>query len=371
MTRRLVTFLFCLLAAVAVGACQSISDKRKIDYKSTRVLPPLDIPPELATPDGVRGSVPGAPSAATYSSFVSDEAQKKSQTGNDVLPEYDGIRIARDGQARWLVVKWPPEQLWPRVREFILDRGLIVDKENPQTGILETDWAENRANVGTGLQKVLAKQLGTLYSTGTRDKYRIRLERGKEPGTTEIYLSHRSMVETIVTNDAADIGETRWEPGPSDPGLEAEMLRLLMTSLGVKEEKAKTLVASIGADTPPERSRLERKGNGVSLGLSEDFERAWRRVGLALDRTSFTVEDRDRSKGIYFVRYIDPDAVQKKKGWFRSLFSGKEKEPSNEFQIVLQGSGSQTRVDVLTKEGAPESSKTGERILTLLHEQLK
>ncbi|HEU5339604.1 MAG TPA: outer membrane protein assembly factor BamC [Sulfuricaulis sp.] len=371
MTLRFARLLLCLLAAVSVGACQTISEKRKIDYKSTRVLPPLDIPPELATPDGVRGPVPGASSTATYSGFVSGEVQNKSVTSSDVLPEYDGIRIERDGQARWLVVKLTPEQLWPRVREFILNRGLIVDKENPQTGILETDWAENRANIGTGIQKVLAKTLGTLYSTGTRDKYRFRLERGTTPGTSEIYLSHRGMVETIVANETSDIGETRWQPRPSDPGLEAEMLRLLMASLGVKEEKAKTMVASIGADTPPERSRLERKENGVSLSLSEDFDRAWRRVGLALDRTSFTVEDRDRSRGIYFVRYIDPDNVQKEKGWFRSLFSGKEKAPTNEYQIVLKGSGSETRVDVLTKEGAPESSKTSERILTLLHHQLK
>ncbi len=371
--KRFARLLLCLLAAVAVGGCQTISEKRKIDYKSTRTLPPLDIPPDLAAPEGIRGPGPGvgATGPATYSSFVSGEAQKKSQAGNDVLPEYDGIRIERDGRARWLVVKLPAEQLWPRVREFILDRGLIVDKENPQTGILETDWAENRANVGTGIQKVLAKSLGTLYSTGTRDKYRFRLERGTAPGTTEIYLSHRGMVEKLIGNDTSGAGETRWEPRPSEPGLEAEMLRLLMASLGVKEEKARTMVASIGADTPPERSRLERQGNGVSLSLSEDFERAWRRVGLALDRTSFTVEDRDRSRGIYFVRYIDPDTVQKKKGFFARMFSGKEKETTNEYQIVLKGSGSQTRVDVLTKEGAPEQSKTGERILTLLHDQLK
>jgi outer membrane protein assembly factor BamC len=371
MTLRFARLLLCLLAAMAVGACQTISDKRKIDYKSTRVLPPLDIPPDLAAPEGIRGPGPGATGPATYSSFVSGEALKKSEVGSDVLPEYDGIRIERDGQARWLVVKLPAEQLWPRLREFILERGLIVDKENPQSGILETDWAENRANVGTGIQRILHKSLGTLYSTGTRDKYRFRLERGSAPGTTEIYLSHRGMVETIVANQTSDIGETRWEPRPSEPGLEAEMLRLLMASLGVKEEKAKTMVASLGTDTPPERARLVRQGEGVSLSLSEDFERAWRRVGLALDRTSFTVEDRDRSKGIYFVRYIDPDIVQKKKGFFARMFSGKEKQPTNDYQIVLKGNDTSTRVDVLTKEGAPEKSKTGERILTLLHDQLK
>lgn len=371
MTKRFARLLLCLLAALAVGACQTIADKRKIDYKSTRTLPPLDIPPDLAAPEGATGAEAGTPGAATYSGFVSGEAQKKAITGSEVLPEFNGIKLERAGQIRWLTVKLPPEQVWPKAREFILDRGLIVDKENPQTGVLETDWAENRANVGSGMQKILTKSLGTLYATGLRDKYRIRLERGAVPGTTEIYLSHRGMVETLINSDPTGVGETRWQPRPSDPDLEAEMLRLLMVSLGVKEEKAKTMVASAAATPPPERAKLERQGENLALMLRDDFERAWRRVGLALDRTSFTVEDRDRSQGIYYVRYIDPDTAKKKKGWFRRLFSKKEAEVTNEYQILLKESGAVTRVAVQTKEGAPEQSKTGERILTLLHDQLK
>ena len=372
MTIRFARLLLCLLAAVAVGACQTIAEKRKIDYKSTRTLPPLDIPPDLTAPEGIKGAEEGAPGAATYSGFVSGEAQKKAPGSTEVLPEFGGIKLERAGQIRWLVVKLPAEQLWPKLREFVLERGLIVDKENPQTGVLETDWAENRANVGSAMQKLLAKSLGTLYSTGLRDKYRIRLERGKEPGTTEIYLSHRGMVETIISGDTSGVGETRWQPRPSDPDLEAEMLRLLMVNLGMKEDKAKNLVASTAAATPPpERAKLERQGDSLTLRLTEDFERAWRRVGLVLDRSSFTVEDRDRSKGIYYVRYIDPDTVQKKKGWFRRLFSKKEAEPTNEYQILLKENGALTRVTVRNMEGAPEQSKTSERILTLLYDQLK
>jgi outer membrane protein assembly factor BamC len=372
MTIRFARLLLCLLAAVSVGACQTVADKRKIDYKATRTLPPLDIPPDLAAPEGAGDTKEGTPTpgAATYSGFVSGEAQKK-PGDSDVLPGYEGMKLERAGQIRWLVVKLPAEQLWPRVREFVLDRGLILDQENPQTGVLETDWAENRAKVGTMGQKLLAKSLGTLYSTGLRDKYRIRLERGAARGTTEIYLSHRGMIETIIGNDPSGIGETRWQPRPSDPDLEAEMLRLLMVSLGAKEEKASSMVASTAETTAPERAKLNRQENGVYLSLQEDFERAWRRVGLVLDRTSFTVEDRDRSKGIYYVRYIDPDVAQKKKGWFRRLFSKKEAEPTNDYQIVLKGNETATRVDVLTREGAPEQSKTSERILTLLYDQLK
>jgi len=364
----------CLLAAVSVSACQTISERRKIDYKSTRTLPPLDIPPDLVTPEGIKGSAATpASTVATYSEFVSGEHQKKVTNSQGVLPEFGGIRIERDGQIRWLVVKLPADQLWPRMRQFILERGLIVDKENPETGVLETDWAENRAKVGTGAQKILAGALASLYSTGTRDKFRIRLERGKDPETTEIYISHRSMIETIVGEVVSGVGETRWQPGPSDSGLEAEMLRLLMVDLGMKDEKAKTMVASISQTevTLPERAKLTRETGGAFLTLRENFERAWRRVGLVLDRTSFTVEDRNRSSGIYYVRYIDPDVAEKKKGFFSGWFSSKEKTSSNDYQIVLKGTETSTRVEVLTKEGAPEQAKISERILTLLYEQLK
>jgi outer membrane protein assembly factor BamC len=214
--------------------------------------------------------------------------------------------------------------------------------------------------------------LGSLYSTGTRDKYRIRLEDGAEPGTTEIYLSHLGMEEIIVSSEGSGVGQTRWQPRPPDPGLEAEMLRLLMVSFGAKQEQAQTVLASAAAAPPPaERATLSRDGNNASLTLLEDFERAWRRVGLALDRTSFTVQDRDRSKGVYYVRYIDPDAAGKKKGFFGRLFSGKESDTKNEYQILVKGAASESRVEVLNKDGTPEQSGTSGRILTLLYEQLK
>lgn len=371
MTKRFAKVFLCLLAAVAVGACQTIAEKRKIDYKATRTLPPLDIPPDLTAPAGMKGAADEA-QGTTYSGFVTGKDQSTAPAGSEVLPKFSDMHIERDGQIRWLVVKMPPEQLWPKVREFVLNHGLIIDKENPQTGVLETDWSENRAKIGTGAQKLLAKALGTLYSTGTRDKYRIRLERDKAPDTTDVYISQFGMQEVIVNQEGlSEVGETRWEPRPSDPGLEAEMLRLLMVSLGVKEEQANTIVASAAAVTPPERATLTRQDGNVSLSLPEDFERAWRRVGIALDRTGFTIEDRDRSKGIYYMRYIDPDKVQKKKGFFSRLFGKKPKEPTDEYRLVVKGDDKATQVAVLDKDGKPDQSKTADRILTLLHEQLK
>jgi len=231
MTYRITRLFVCLLACAAIAACSTIDEKRKVDYKTTRTLPPLEVPPDLTSlPDA---NLPaGAPAArATYSEFAAEKkaapaAATTAAEGSPVLPQVREIRMERDRQARWLNVQAMPEDLWPRVREFVAGAGFIIDRENPVAGVIETDWTENRAKVGTGGQMLLAKWLGSLYSTGTRDRYRIRLERGQQPGTTEIYVAHQGMEE--VVSRATTGGEpdaTRWQPRASEADLEIEMLR--------------------------------------------------------------------------------------------------------------------------------------------------
>jgi len=366
--------LTCVVALAVVTGCQSFKDKRKIDYKTTRTLPPLEVPPDLSSlPEDRKTPTPVAPTAtATYSEYTGGKSsQPITVAGSEVLPEHPEMKIERDSQQRWLVVQAKPELLWSRIRDFILNNGLLIAKENPETGILETEWAENRANVGSASQRVLAKWMSSLYSTGTRDKFRIRLERGVQPGTTEIYVSHRGMKEVVASGGGTDPVQTLWEPRESDPGLEAEMLRLMMVQLGAKPDQAATQIAA--TSQTEERAKLTRNGRGVTLlNMEDSLDRAWRRVGLSLDRIGFTVEDRDRSKGIYFVRYIDPEKEQKKKGFFSRMFSGKEKKTDqNQYRIQLEAVDPGTKVQVLDKDGSPEQSKTSERILSLLYEQLK
>jgi len=369
--------LLVCLAAVSIAGCQTIEQKRKIDYRNTRTLPPLEIPPDLSSlPDREHPAASGGTATATYSGMSRDDKPAPAAgTGETVLPQYPGIRLARDGQARWLVVEAQPQALWNPVREFLLNSGLLIAEENPTTGVIETDWAENRAKVGTGGQKLLAKWMSMLYSTGQRDKYRVRLERGTVPGTTEIYLSHQGVQEEAV-NDNASSGPTGsyWKPRPSDPELETEMLQRLVAHLGGQETVAKAMpraTPSTAEEPAPANATLTRDGDGVSLALQDSLDRAWRRVGLSLDRIGFTVEDRDRSKGIYYVRYIDPEAQGKKKGMFSRWFSDDDKQPPNQYQVHLKPAESGTEVEVLDKNGVPEGSKTGERILGLLYEQLK
>ena len=363
----------CLLAGAAVAACGSFElPTKKVDYKSAGRLPPLDIPPDLTRPGGdERFIVPdvGAQGSATYSAYQRDRASRADPGTSTVLPGQEGAREERAGTQRWLVVNGEPEKLWPAVKDFWQEIGFIVNVEMPEAGVMETDWAETRARVPDGvIRGVLSRLLDTVYSTSERDKFRTRLERGAQPGTTEVYISHRGMEEVYVSMAQE---QTKWQPRPPNPELEAEMLRRMMVRLGVQEERAK---AQVAAPRETSRATLTKTVEGGSLALNEQFDRAWRRVGLALDRIGFTVEDRDRSKGIYFVRYIDPNIDNRTAdtGFFsRFKFWGSSDKKPEQYRVVVRDLGERAEVNVLNKDGAREQSATVNRILTLLHEQLK
>ena len=365
----------CLAAAVAGCSVFSeiLPEAKKINYKSAGKLPPLEIPPDLTAPGSdERYHVPdiSPTGVATFSAYNKERSKTAGITtgGTSILPSMDeaGVRMERSGTQRWLVVNGEPEEIWPIVRDFWQELGFLIKIEMPEAGVMETDWAENRAKIPEDiLRNTLGKLLDSLYSTGERDKFRTRLERG-ENGTTEIYISHRGMDEVI---EGANV-RTVWQPRPSDPDLEAEMLSRLMMRFGVTEERARSAVASTGVQ---ERARLNGEKGGI-LTVTEAFDRSWRRVGLALDRIGFTVEDRNRSQGVYFVRYVNPEAEN---GAGTGLLSklafwrDEDSDKPGQYRIQLSEAGANTDVTVLNKDGVAEDSSDAKRILKLLYEQLK
>jgi len=367
------------VAAMLLAGCvteETLSGK--VDYKSTGTLPSLEVPPDLTSPArDNRYVVPdGGKTSATYSGYQAERRERPGQSS--VLPDFDRMRIERAGTQRWLVVQEPADKLWPLVKDFWQENGLLVKLEVPEAGVMETDWAENRANIPQGgVRAVLGSFLDQIYSTSERDKFRTRLERIEDGKSTEIYISHRGMQEVYTTMRDPQTnapGGTGWQPRPSDPDLEAEFLRRLMVRLGAQDEKARELVSTGSA---LQRAELRKAGEGVEVvNVAEAFDRAWRRVGLALDRVGFTVEDRDRQKGLYFVRYADPEGEMAQKdrerGFLARLFSSDSKAKPEQYRVQLKSlAGDTTEVSVLNKDGAADKSSTGRRILSLLLEQLK
>ena len=376
MKRNVVYFVLLALLAGCSGV-QNLVQGDKIKYKSegTR-LPPLEVPPDLTAPS--RDDTYAVPDVATrgtatLSAYNAERGAAANVGSKDILPNVANVHIERAGSERWLVVPESPQKVWPVVKEFWQGMGFLIKTENPQTGVMETDWAENRAKLPQGpIRSVLGKVFDSVYSTGELDKFRTRLERGSKPNTTEIYISHRGMEEVY---DSADKEHTVWQPRAPDPELEAVFLRRLMVRFGVEDARARAELA--GVDEKVERAKLVHAADGQeSLQMTDSFDRAWRRVGLALDRVGFTVEDRDRSKGFYYVRYVDPqsDLQREDKGFLSSLAfwrSAKSNIKPEQYRILVKEAGTLTEVQVLNKNGQQEKSDTGKRILALLHEQLK
>lgn len=383
MMRRSVFSLSAIaLGAALLGGC-GIIETKKIDYRSTAKLPTLEIPPDLTQPmRDERYAVPdiNPKGSATYSTYSAERAGTggRASTAQEILPTAENMRVERAGTQRWLVVPGTPEKLWPIVKDFWQETGFVLNLELPEAGVLETDWAENRARIPQDpIRATIGKAIDLLYSTPERDKFRTRLEAGAQSGTTEIYISHRGMIE-IYPTEAKD--RTIWQPRPADPELEAEMLQRLMIRLGAEEERAKVAIAT---GQKVDRARLDRSapGSGV-LELQEQFDRAWRRVGLALDRVGFVVEDRDRSQGQYFVRYVDPQVDNRTKaedpGLLSKLMFWRSSEKQNstaaagaQYRVQVKGSGESSSVQVLSRDGTADSSEPAKRLLSQLYEQLR
>jgi outer membrane protein assembly factor BamC len=354
-------------------ACKSVTTNDTVDYKSSGAVrgPNLAYPPDLVTSQADRRYIvqDGTATMSEYNAAVKKSAQMRS----NVMTGIPGMRIARDGDRRWLVVDKPATELYPQVKDFWQENGFLLVVDSPSTGIMETDWAENRAKIAQDwIRSTVGGALDSIYDTGERDKYKTRLEATK-PTETEIYITQRGAIEKCTTDSTNNCISTIWTARPNDPELEAAFLARLMERLGMTQEQAKAMVNNpVDAKTP--KAKLVQDGpNKAHIDLSASFDRSWRDVGLALDRSNFTVEDRDRSNGVYFVRYVNPKDLGDAKGFFSNLFSSKDDSSlkAKKYRVSVQKSGENaSTVYVQDADGKPENTAAGLQLLTLLTEQL-
>ena len=360
--------------AFVLAGCESLTGSlgKKIDYKSVASAPAKKIPPDLTTPQ-----YDDRYNVATASGLAARDATRP-RSGGDIAPNANAdARIMKAGAERWLVVKATPDQAWNVCRQFWPENGFVLAQEQPNLGIMETDWAENRAELPPDFLRQSMGKLGDVfYTTYKRDKFRTRIERGTEPGTMEIFISQRRM-EQVPTTSIQNVSPAgfQWAVMPSSPGIEAEFLTRLMVKFGASEpEAARAVAATTTPGAIPERARIDKAPDGTArLYVDDTFDRVWRRVGLALDRVGFTVVDRDRSKGVYFVRYADPDADTKKDtGWLSKLMFWKDTtEKPEQYRILVAESAPPALVTVQDANGAPDKTPNSDKILALLKDQLK
>ncbi len=366
------TRLLTLTVALSLAGCSSLENMMsgdKVDYRGQgQKTSTLEVPPDLSqlAREGRYQPQTGVVSAST---LRPSGAATPVAAGAEVAPSaVADMRIERQGNVRYLVTALPPEKLYPLVRNFWQERGFSLAVDNPEIGLMETDWAENRAKIPMdGLRSALGKVLDSLYSTPERDRFRTRIERTATG--SEVFISHRGLVE-LYTNELKD--STAWQARPTDPELEAEFLSRLMVKLGAKEETARSSVAAAPVSAPGKARSSTLAATG-SVDVADTFDRTWRQVGLALDRSGFTVEDRDRSAGLYFVRYVDPKlAGRDEPNFFSKLFGGgKEAARPQRVRVLVKADGAKTTVSVQTADGNPDNSEQARTIIGKLQDEMR
>jgi outer membrane protein assembly factor BamC len=370
------------LAACSSGYVDGVLPDKSVEYKREKQAERnLEVPPDL-TSDRIndRMSVPDSIGgvSTTYSEYLTDRKLRGADEGvqrvasGGVLPRISDIEVRRDGDVRWLLINAPVEDVWPKVIDFWQQNGILLAEQDPSVGVMRTSWIENRANISRDfITDTIRRALDGLYETSLRDQFRIRLERNGE-GITELYLTHYGMEEQVVQDAQGGVANTIWVPRERDPGLEVEMLNRLMVYMGASDERTRARLAARGSEQP-NRSQLLNTSEGTQLLIDDSFSRSWRLVGLALDRVGFAVEDRDRSSGIYYVRYNDPSKQDAEKGWLSSLafWSDDDIDKINRYQVKVGTRGEKTVVQVADEQGKRDNSPTAIRILTLLQEQIR
>lgn len=372
------------LAGVFVAGCAKLDrhlPDQRLEYRHQREAGEnLALPPNmLAVQFDDALDIPPASGTMTYSDFVSERAQRRTtatrSTQGEVLPEVAGVELQRSGDQRWLNIQAPPAAVWPRVIDFWRQQGILLVEQNPAIGVIETDWIENRAEIRSDFVTRLMRRVADgLYATSNRDQFRVRIDQGRTSGTTELYLSHRGMQERLASTVLGDESRTIWEPSGSDPDTEALMLRRLMLHLGASSDQVNRQLATRRVErTAPAPVELISSDGTAMLMVPHSFRDAWRMVGLALDRAGFAVEDRDRSQGVFYVRYDAQSRAQaaSRPGLLARLMR-RDRQPQNaveNYQIRLEERAGSTQVSVHLGDGIADTS-TAERILTLLRDEL-
>jgi len=384
-----------LTAGAGLSGCGSASvsemlpDQTLAYKKSREASENLELPPDLRSgsfDDAL--DVPPLEGGATYSEYASGRTERRQAAASGaVLPAVPNVELRRSGNERWLEVQATPQQVWPRVVSFWREQGVLLVEQNPAVGVMKTDWLENRAEIPQDfLTRMVRKVADGLYATSTRDQFAVRIDSGAKAGLTEVHLTHKGMEEKLVSSTLGDSSRTVWEPSGTNADKEAEMLRRLMLYLGASQKQAGAVVAGVGAGAagagepggtaqrPGSVARLATEGGAQVILISDEFRRGWRMTGSALDRAGFSVEDRDMSRGLYYVRYQDADATSRseKRSWGSRLAFWRKNDIDRvkQYQVRVQGDQTQTRVSVLDANGNPDSSPAAARILTLLAEQM-
>jgi len=370
--RKLPQLLATSFILVNVAGCSVVDNfvdtkNTKLNYQNNKSVKSLDFPPDLTAPEFDMAFVLPADGVA---SAVAMRGQANGYTVDgrqiNVLPKSTNIRFGGAGATRWLDVDASAESVWPKLRDFWRSVGISVKRDEPRIGIMETEWAENRAGLPMDwLRKAVGKVFQSAYDAGTRDRYRMRIEKPSAQ-STRIFLTHKG-AEKMITDTL-----TGWELRPANHELEAEILNKLKAFLqGDVVGAAKRSASAGNANQVSSLASLVEQDGQPILQIHDNYKRAWILTGIMMDRMGLIAEKRNQASGIYEVEYRGNDEDTAKRGFFKRLFGGRKTllVKGENYQVHVQDAGKLSIVRITDDEGKPLSKRLTQLVLARLKQE--
>lgn len=294
--------LFCIASlGVSLSGCgmffgkEGVFRSRDADYQKADNIPPLVLPAGKKS-ESMGELYPIPPITAADFGYDPDADNYEIPRPMPLAAnsEQENVKIQRVGGESWILISAAPGEVWPRIRNFLNVNTLAVSKADIAKGIIETNWLQFKTDL-------------TTY-----DRYRMQIDQGVQPDTTEVHITHMS-----VPAAEKPTMETPWPKRSVNAEREKWLLDELAATLASETGEGGTslLAQDIGGSV---KANLSMLSGEPLMTIKLDRVRTLATLSYATKKDGFTTFDIDGDAGLYYVEYVNPE--ENKPGWLKRLF---------------------------------------------------
>ncbi|WP_250459607.1 outer membrane protein assembly factor BamC [Microbulbifer litoralis] len=295
---RLIAGAAACIAAMALTGCGMFGNEgyfrdRSDDYQLASSLPPLQMPEGVT--EKHQEELYEIPQVGA-GELERGEFEVPRPQALSVNIGADRVKIQKLGNRRWVLVSQPPEEVWPQLHYFLRTSGLQLASSDASAGIMETTWLQFKE------------------SPETKDRYRLRVESGVQPDTTEIHVRHLS----VSAETPADAG-VDWPQRSTSPEREGWMIDEMSTALAAESTGAAASLQAQAIGGGSVKVQLqEPAGKEPFIAMDLTMDRAWATVAHALNVGAYRLHREDDQIGLFYVTYDEDRELTEEDdgGWF-------------------------------------------------------
>ncbi len=312
---------FIYTSCSMTGGSEGYFPDKKYDFLNEEVEDIISVPSELTLPNTENHYPVNDPEEIDKILEVPKPRQIFASSGDS------SVQLRRLGELMWIYIETLPSTSWPISKNYWDTSTYDVLKADPVTGEIDIDFDQT-------------------------SKLQMRVEHGIKEASTEIFLIKINKMTNEIQSDPEFV--------------QAEMEKMINYYADSLSNFSGTSLAAQNLNEMKKANIFTENGMTV-IALDLNFDRAWSSVSKALDAAEIVTNDRDRSKGIFFVSY----SKEEDRRFFR-LFGGSGSEnldfgEGSQFEITISQENQKTFVRAISKDGNIQES---EQLISKINESL-